>query len=233
MDAWLEATLKESYQFIRVIHRSARAELRLYRNRSSGKPLAVRLMPEVQDAGVYNMLKRVRHPNLLEIYDVLEREDGTAVLEEYLDGITLAEAAGMSPLGVRRVLVQLCEGLTALHAVGIIHRDVTLSNIMLTAEGTVKLIDFDIAKIYRTAVPDPDTMGTVGYAPFEQYGLGVTDERTDLFAVGVAANMLLTGKHPSAERYKKGRLGKVIAICTQIDPDSRTLRAADLVDLLR
>ena len=45
--------------------------------------------------------------------------------------------------------------------------------------------------------------------------------------------MLLTGKHPSAERYKKGRLGKVIAICTQIDPDSRTLRAADLVDLLR
>ncbi len=90
---------------------------------------------------------------------------------------------------------------------------------MLTADGTVKIIDFDISKLYKAIdTTDNNTFGTLGYAPFEQFGLNKTDERSDIFSVGVIANLLLTGKHPSVQIYTKGCLGKLIRICTSIDP---------------
>ena len=234
MQSWLENTLRNEYQFVRMIHKSERAELLQYRSRADARQIAVRRTAEPVSTEAYDILKRVRHRNLLEIYDTVQLAAQTVILEEYIDGITLAETAGaMSPEGVRRVLLQLCEGLSALHGIGIVHRDVTLSNIMLTADGTLKLIDYDIAKVYRTDGADPDTRGTVGYAPFEQYGIGTTDERTDIFAVGVTANLLLTGRHPSAERYQKGRLGRMIAVCTSIDPNQRFAHAADLIRFLQ
>ena len=233
MNSWLEKTLKNEYQFVRMIHRSERTECRQYRHIGSGKSLLLRQFLQPADTDVYDLLKRIRHPNLTEILDVIQTDTYPVILEEFIDGITLAENAGnMNPLGVRRVIIQLCDALSALHSVGIVHRDVTLSNIMLAADGTVKLIDYDIAKCYRTADTANDTLGTVGFAPFEQYGLGNPDERADLFAVGVTANLLLTGKHPSVEMYRKGRLGKMIAVCTQIDPSQRFRSAAEIRELL-
>lgn len=222
MEKWLNDTLKSEYQFIKLLHKSDKGECILYRHRRLDRSIVVHTLNNA-DLGVYTALKRITHNNIVQVFEAAKCGDKTVVIEEYINGITLAELTDtMSQAGVRRVIVQLCEGLSAIHSIGIIHRDITLSNIMLTNDGTVKIIDFDIAKLYRSAdSSDGNTMGTVGYAPFEQLGLSKTDERSDIFALGVVANMLLTKKHPSVQLYTKGRIGKMIEKCTNINPSER------------
>lgn len=222
MEKWFNDTLKSEYQFIKLLHKSDKGECILYRHRRLDRSIVVHTL-NCADLGVYTALKRITHNNIVQVFEAAKCGDKTVVIEEYINGITLAELTDtMSPVGVKHVIVQLCEGLSAIHSVGIIHRDITLSNIMLTNDGTVKIIDFDIAKLYRTAdSTDSNTMGTVGYAPFEQLGLSKTDERSDIFALGVVANMLLTKKHPSVQLYTKGRIGKMIEKCTNINPSER------------
>lgn len=225
--------LKSEYQFVKLIHKSDKGECILYRHKKLNKSIVVHKLNNAP-VDVYSVLKRIRHDNIAEVYDAFEIDGKTVVIEEYINGITLSELTDtMSPLGVRRVVIQLCSGLSALHSLGIVHRDITLNNIMLTANGIVKIIDFDIAKLYTAADSvDSDTMGTVGFAPFEQLGLNKTDERSDIFAVGVVANLLLTGKHPSVQMYAKGRLGKIIRTCTSINPCERFSSADEILGSL-
>ena len=99
---------------------------------------------------VYSVLKRIRHDNIAEVYDAFEIDGKTVVIEEYINVIALSELTDtMSPLGVKRVMIQLCSGLSALYSLGIVHRDITLNNIMLTDSGIIKIIDFDISKLYK------------------------------------------------------------------------------------
>ncbi len=226
--------LKNEYQFVKLLHKSERGECILYRHKKLNKSIVVHKLNDAP-IDVYSVLKRIRHDNIAEIYDAFEINGKTFVIEEYINGITLSEITDtMSPLGVKRVIIQLCRGLSVLHSLGIVHRDITLNNIMLTADGTVKIIDFDISKIYKAnEIADSNTFGTVGYAPFEQFGLNNTDERSDIFSVGVTANLLLTGKHPSVQMYTKGCLGKLIRICTSIDPCRRFSSADEILDFLR
>lgn len=171
---------------------------------------------DVIDSGVYDVysvLKIIRHKHIIQVLDVFGMDDKLVVIEEYINGITLEnllrnDADGtfmtMKPLGVKRILLQLCNGLFALHSMGIIHRDINPNNIMLTENGIVKIIDFDISKLYKSGdTRDKIVRGTVGYAPYEQYDIKATDERTDIFSVGVLANKLLTGEHPAVKIYKK------------------------------
>ncbi|MBO5164680.1 MAG: serine/threonine protein kinase [Ruminococcus sp.] len=225
--------LKSEFQFVKLIHKSDKAECVLYRHKKLNKSIVVHKLNNAH-VDVYSVLKRIRHDNIAEVYDAFEIDGKTVVVEEYINGITLSELTDtMSPLGVKRIIIQLCSGLSALHSLGIVHRDITLNNIMLTDSGTVKIIDFDIAKLYTAAdTVDSDTMGTVGFAPFEQLGLNKTDERSDIFAVGVVANLLLTGKHPSVHMFTKGRLGKIIRTCTSIDPRERFSSADEILENL-
>lgn len=234
MKEWFESTLKNEYSFIKLLHRNDKSECKLFRHKTLDKSIVVHTFENSTAIDVYEVLKTVSHTNILQIYDVLETGGKTVVIEEFIDGITLSDNTGnMTPVGVKRLLKQLCSGLSALHSIGIVHRDITLNNIMLTKNGTVKIIDFNISKLYKSeVVKDSNTQGTVGYAPFEQYGLASTDEHTDIFSVGVVANMLLTGKHPSVQLYTKGRLGKVIEICTNINPDKRFKSACELLSFL-
>lgn len=234
MNNWLNETLRNEYHFVKLLHKSSKSECILYRNKKLNRDIVIHTLNNA-DIRVYTALKNVVHDNILNVFDAVKCGDKTVVVEEYINGITLAELTEtMSPLGVKRVIVQLCSGLSALHSIGIIHRDITLNNIMLTNDGTVKIIDFDIAKLYSSAdSTDHDTMGTVGYAPYEQLGLNKTDERTDIFAVGVLANLLLTKKHPSVQMYTKGRLGKMIGRCTVIDPSARFESADDVLAFLQ
>lgn len=226
--------LKSEYQFVKLLHQSDKGECVLYRHKKLNKRIVVHNLNNAP-LDVYSVLKHIRHDNIAEVYDAFEIDGKTIVIEEYINGITLSELTEiMSPLGVKRVMIQLCSGLSALHSLGIVHRDITLNNIMFTSSGTVKIIDFDIAKLYSAADSvDSDTKGTVGFAPFEQLGLNKTDERSDIFAVGVTANLLLTGKHPSVQIYTKGRLGKIIRICTSINPCERFSSADEILDFLQ
>nr|WP_300912898.1 protein kinase [uncultured Acetatifactor sp.] len=142
-------------------------------------------------------------------------EDSTTVIEEYIEGQTSGEAE-LSGKQFRQVVRELCAVLEFLHGKGIIHRDIKPSNILLTEECHVRLIDFDAARMPREgAEQDTRLLGTRGFAPPEQYGFAQTDERADIYALGVTMEQLL------GETVRKPRYRRVIRKCRNLNPDKR------------
>ena len=230
--AGLLEILTKEYETIRTISQKSGADRgcsRIMRSRSADFRAVLRLFPAVNP--IYEFLKTVSFENLPEVYDTYILDDGYAVLEEYIDGLTVAEVIenGLyTKSGAVRVISDVCDALTVLHENGFVHRDVKPENVMISKSDTVKLIDFDVSrKITAGKSADTDILGTVGYAPPEQYGIAQSDPRSDIYAAGVLLNVMLTGKHPS-EQLAKGRLGKVVLKCTQIDPNARYQTAEEL-----
>ena len=174
---------------------------------------------------IYKILVDNSHKNISDILEIFEYEDISVVIEEYISGETLSDilaAQGVqSEIYTKNIIGQICDGLIFLHKHNIIHRDINPNNIMITKEGTVKIIDFDISRsVRKDASGDTVVLGTVGYAAPEQFGFSQSDTRTDIYAVGVLANVMLTGKMPN-ERLYGGRLGKIIGKATEIDAEIR------------
>lgn len=172
-------------------------------------------------AYIYKILIENRHKNISDIIEVFEYEDITIVIEEYISGETLSEILAKSGVqseyDTKNIIGQICDGLTFLHKHNIIHRDINPNNIMVTRVGAVKIIDFDISRsVKKNSAADTVVLGTVGYAAPEQFGFSQSDTRTDLYAVGVLANVMLTGKMPNECLYS-GKLGRIIAKATEID----------------
>lgn len=183
----------------------------------------------------YQLMKKLsslRHQNLMTVYDC-DHIDGCCVcLCEYIGGETLEQRiARCGPFSERqatKILSQICDALSALHSEGIIHRDVTASNVMLTDSLTAKLIDYDIARAVReNASRDTQILGTVGYASPEQFGFSQTGVRADIYACGALLNVMLTGALPGELRYS-GPLSEVIGYCVEIDEKKRYASAAEL-----
>ena len=164
---------------------------------------------------VYEVLRDNPHPGLPGLLEVTVSENSTTILEEYIEGQPLGTVE-LSKRQFSTVVKELCSVLTFLHQKGIIHRDIKPSNIMLTEEGHVYLIDFDIARMPREGL-DQDTrqLGTRGFASPEQYGFSQTDQRTDIYALGITLKLLLTKK------TEKPHYRKVLQKCTNLDPDQR------------
>ena len=117
----------------------------------------------------------------------------------------------------------LCDILLPMHSQNppIIHRDIKGSNVIIDNEGKIYLIDFDASKlVVKGKNRDTDLIGTEEYAAPEQYGFGQSDQRTDIYAMGILMNKLLTGKFPSEEKYK-GALSEIIEKATSLDPVNR------------
>jgi serine/threonine protein kinase len=110
-----------------------------------------------------------------------------------------------------------------------VHLDIKPENVMIDNNGTVKLIDYSAAKLYKShRTQDTQLLGTAGYAAPEQFGITQSDGRVDIYALGILMNVMLTGEHPSKAFYKKGRLKKIIEKCTRIDPNRRYQKIKDL-----
>jgi serine/threonine protein kinase len=157
-------------------------------------------------------------------------EDGQIVLEEYIDGLTVAQIMELDKYrssGARKVLLGLCDALTVLHDLGIIHRDVKPENVIVEKSKRIVLIDFNASRIESGASKDTVIMGTVGYASPEQLGLAPTDARTDIYAVGVLYNVMLTGQHPSVT-IAPGKAGRIVRKCTAVNPNERFQTATEL-----
>lgn len=213
--------LLEIYFPVSVLSEKNDCQVLRLRNRSTDKDLILRSYPGNVEA--YGLLCQLRCDNLPEVYDVIPVEDGQLILEEYIDGITVAqvmESGKYRVFGARRVLAGVCNALRVLHGRGIIHRDVKPENVMIDKEGRVLLIDLNASRKISSAQKDTVIMGTVGYASPEQLGLRQTDARTDIYAAGVLLNVMLTGKHPT-EAFARGRLGRIIRKCTALNPDDR------------
>ena len=179
---------------------------------------------------IYKILLNNHHKNISNVTEVFSYEDTAIIIEEYISGRTLADIlkiyGTLSMKTTKSIIGQICDGLMFLHKNNIIHRDINPNNIIVENNGNVRIIDFDISRSTRkNASNDTEILGTVGYAAPEQFGFTQSGIRTDLYAVGVLANVMLTGKLPH-EHICGGKPGRVIKKATSIDANARYASAA-------
>lgn len=140
---WIETVINEQYQFVRLLKRTDKTEICVFRHKELGKQIVKRTLKGSGE--VYFALRTLSHPNIANVYDVVKTETGVTVLEEYVDGQTVADylQTGLYSLsGVRKVISSLCDALDLLHSHQIIHKDIKSENVMIDSNGNVKLIDF-------------------------------------------------------------------------------------------
>lgn len=230
-ESLLEAVTTE-YDTLRVLKQSPRGTVSVVRHKKSGTRYIFRRYSGSGE--VYRRLLPVLCPHLPQIMEAAEQDGQTAVLEEYVQGDTLAEllmGARLTEREARQVTMQLCQALHVLHSMGAVHRDVKPENVILRGCDAV-LIDFDAARIYKVASEsDTQVLGTTGFAAPEQYGIFQSDERADIFSLGVLLNIMLTGKHPSRE-MAAGKMGRIVRKCTMTAPEQRYQSARALMEVL-
>ena len=212
----------------------------LVMNRSTKSLMIKKIMGE-EEFEIHQKLMGIKHKNIIEVYDVIREHHICTVLEQYIAGKTLEQLCRERPLTekeTKNIILQLCSGLQILHKNNIIHRDLTPSNIMISDDGTVKIIDFDISRaVNNTASHDTRILGTQGFAAPEQFGFAQSDAQTDIYALGVLMNYMLTGgKLPSEEMYSgkiSSKMTKIIERCTQIDREKRYKSVDDISKILQ
>lgn len=221
--------MAEQFEFVKTLSQSNGKSAVVLRHKSLGTQI-VKLKFE-GDASVYNIIKSISHPNLPKIYSVEISGKHCEVIEEYINGTTVADIlkSGLyTEDGVCSIIKNICSALDTLHSLNVIHRDIKPENIMIDSFGEVKLIDFDAARIFKNyQSQDTVFIGTAGFAAPEQYGFNQTDCRSDIFALGILMNVMLTGEHPSKKLYK-GKLGKIIETCINVDPNKRYSNVREL-----
>ena len=192
----------------------------------------------VYNADIYRYLQQHPIANIPAILLVEEDEQGLTVIEEYIPGNTLEEIleqrGPLTEAEVIEITRQLCWILSDFHhcTPAIINRDIKPSNIKLSPDGIVKLLDLNAAK-WNHSQTEKDTvlLGTEGYAAPEQYGFGPSSVLTDIYSVGVLMNVMLTGELPN-RRLSDGRLRSVIRRCTELSPSLRYQSMEDLLAAL-
>ncbi len=188
------------------------------------------------------LMKRLDHPLLPRIVDIIDKKDSLCVVMDYIEGVTLLKVLKMQGPQQQELvaewMMEICEVLDYLHHLDppIIYRDMKPANIMLKPDGSIRVIDFGIARTLKKGLDDTVCLGTKGYASPEHF-LGKTDVRSDVYTVGVSMYYLLTGKNPAEPPYEivplrevdstlSSGLEKIIAKATDPDPDKRYQSAA-------
>ena len=232
MYTWLSERLDEEFETVRTLKVSPRGSVQLMRHRAAGQRFILRQFSG--NGEVYRKLLNYSCRNLPVIFEAVSQGEDNLVLEECIEGDTLGfllEGSLFSPNETRKIVIQLCRALWVLHGLAAVHRDIKPDNIILRGSEAV-LIDFDAARLYKPeAEADTQILGTTGFAAPEQYGLGQSDTRTDIYSLGVLMNVMLTGQHPS-QMLAEGRMGRVIGRCTQVNPEKRYKDVVHLMDAL-
>ena len=194
-----------------------------------------------------DILKKISHPNLPSIIDVIDTEDSFIIIMDYIQGNSLNKALEEFGAQPQEMVIdwakQLCDVLGYLHSrtPPIIYRDMKPANIMLKPDGNITLIDFGTAREYKEKnLADTTCLGTVGYAAPEQFGgMGQTDARTDIYCLGATLYHLVTGMNPCEPPYEikpireinpalSIGLERIILKCTQRNPVDRYQSCAEL-----
>lgn len=194
------------------------------------------------------LLKKLKHPNLPSIVDVIEDEHTFLIVMDYIEGNPLSKALEEFGAQPQEYVIewarQLCDVLGYLHSrtPSIIYRDMKPSNIMLKPDGNLTLIDFGTAREFKEKnLADTTCLGTVGYAAPEQFGgMGQTDARTDIYCLGATLYHLVTGYNPSEPPYEikpirdinpnlSSGLERILLKCVQRNPQDRYQSCAELM----
>lgn len=222
-----------SYQTVQAI--SEKHEVYLVRNVETGR-LFVRKTLKVYDRNVLEYLKAEPVEGTPQIVEIFEGSNSLTVIEQYIEGGTIEELLRNGPLdegAATAIIGGVCAIVNILHNCPkpIIHRDIKPSNVMISEEG-IFLIDMDAAKWYHEdETMDTVLIGTQRYAAPEQYGFGASSVATDIYAIGVLLNVMLTGQYPS-EKLVDGELGDIVKKCTQMNPEDRYRSAEELLNTM-
>lgn len=229
---YLLSSIDAEYETVKTIKNSERGCVSLLQNKQNGTRLIFRHYRG--NGEVYRKLLGISCPNLPQVMEAAESGGMVAVLEEYIQGDSLAyllEGALFTPAEARKITRQLCGALWVLHTMGAVHRDIKPENVILRGSQAV-LIDFDASRVVKSgSSADTRVLGTTGYAAPEQYGIAQTDGRADIYSLGVLLNIMLTGKHPSIA-LAGGRFGRIVQKCTAVNPKKRYKNVLRLMEAL-
>jgi hypothetical protein len=202
----------------------------LSEKKGGGKRFALKcyLKSETMDEkGEGALLRELSHKGIPKFETEIDDGKTLYVLQEYADGVPLnhliEEQDGIDLTAAISIMTELCGILSYLHSLTppVIHRDIKPSNIIISpGDNGVKLIDFGISRRYsETAETDTEHFGTKRYSPPEQYGFSQTDNRTDIFALGVVMRSMLTGDEVGTICDR--RLAQIVEKCTAFAPEDR------------
>ena len=211
----MTTTFNDTYEIKSIIGKGGMSTVYLAEHKRLHTRWAVKEVAKDQGArfdflAESNILKRLQHPMLPRIVDIFEDSAHIYIVEDFVEGITLEELLKrQGKVDEEQGLAwfrDLCGVLGYLHRQQphpIIYRDMKPSNVMLQPDGSLKLIDFGIAREYKQeSSADTTYIGTKGYAAPEQFGTAQTDARTDIYSLGVTMYHLLTGKSPYEPPYQ-------------------------------
>ncbi|HML69068.1 MAG TPA: protein kinase [Clostridia bacterium] len=233
------------YEALACLSNNENAETLLVVNRETGEEcLAKCYLGESRVYGITEsaLLKKFSFPAIPRYLADYENETMLCVVREYIAGLPLNEyAAQAHPSSAQAVSIasQICDILAYLHSLTppIIHRDIKPQNIIIDADDKAWLIDFGISREYdASAAKDTHYFGTVDFAPPEQYGFSQTDNRTDIFSLGVLIGWLLTGEsqpRKAMPKMESPRLQKIVKTCTELTPDRRYSSAVQVKKALQ
>lgn len=143
---------------------------------------------------------KLTHPNIVDVYDVDQDQGHWFIVMELIDGVTLKQyiqnKVRLSSTECISISMQAADALSTAHKAGIIHRDIKPDNIIITREGNVKISDFGIARMQTSDTMTIDACGSVYYSSPEQVRGGYSDQRTDIYSLGVTMYEMCTGRLP-------------------------------------
>ncbi len=249
LSAYLDALYEnESLHVVEVLKTSPAETTELVSDEEGHHYVRKTIDRESGTGNVYAQLKAAQDagrtmPHLPRVYIFLKTESQIIVVMEYLRGENLwdrLEHEGCGLASARKYFPALCRAVSELHEgfdPPIIHRDLKPTNVLITPFGYLKLLDFGISREYRTDAPtDTQFLGTREYAPPEQFGYRQTDERSDVYSLGMILYHMLTGQTPSAALHDGGfadpdipeAMRSVLMKATEFDPARRYPSAAAL-----
>lgn len=259
----------ERYEIISLVGSGGMADVYNAMDNRLGRQVAIKVLKEEYSSDKNFVLKfraeaqsaaGLSHPNIVNVYDVGEDEGLHYIVMELVEGITLkkfVERKGKLELKEAvGIAIQIAQGMEAAHANHIIHRDIKPQNIIISKEGKVKVTDFGIAKAATSnTIAAGQAVGSVHYISPEQARGGYSDEKSDIYSLGVTLYEMISGKMPFAadntvsvallhineeavplrelDLEIPASIEKIVQKCMQKKPERRYLTATELIADLR